>query len=172
MTQPISQTDLPGLTLLKRGKVRDMYDLGEHFLMVATDRISAFDVIMDDPIPDKGVILTQISLFWFDVMRPIVANHVVSSRVEEFPAVCRPYADQLLTAVLPAGEILGTDTFDWELVSIAPATQPAATVFSLIPRSNRRWSRYSVTVASATGGPAPASAVTATSPPRRRPARA
>jgi phosphoribosylaminoimidazole-succinocarboxamide synthase len=95
MTQPISQTDLPGLTLLKRGKVRDMYDLGEHFLMVATDRISAFDVIMDDPIPDKGVILTQISLFWFDVMRPIVANHVVSSRVEEFPAVCRPYADQL-----------------------------------------------------------------------------
>ena len=95
MTQPISQTDFPGLTLLKRGKVRDMYDLGEHFLMVATDRISAFDVIMDDPIPDKGIILTQISLFWFEAMRPIVANHVVSSRVEDFPASCRPYADQL-----------------------------------------------------------------------------
>jgi phosphoribosylaminoimidazole-succinocarboxamide synthase len=95
MQQPISQTDFPGLTLLKRGKVRDMYDLGEHFLMVATDRISAFDVIMDDPIPDKGIILTQISLFWFDVMKPIVANHVVSSRVEDYPAACRPYADQL-----------------------------------------------------------------------------
>jgi phosphoribosylaminoimidazole-succinocarboxamide synthase len=95
MTQPIRQTDFPGLSLLKRGKVRDMYDLGDHFLMVATDRISAFDVVMDDPIPDKGAILTQISLFWFDVMRPIVANHVVSSRVEDFPAVCRPYADQL-----------------------------------------------------------------------------
>ena len=95
MQQPISQTDFPGLKLLKRGKVRDMYDLGEHFLMVATDRISAFDVIMDDPIPDKGIILTQISLFWFDVMKPIVANHVVSSRVEDYPAACRPYADQL-----------------------------------------------------------------------------
>jgi phosphoribosylaminoimidazole-succinocarboxamide synthase len=95
MKQPISQTDFPGLTLLKRGKVRDMYDLGEHFLMVATDRISAFDVIMDDPIPDKGIILTQISLFWFEAMRPIVANHVVSSRVEDFPASCRPYAEQL-----------------------------------------------------------------------------
>jgi phosphoribosylaminoimidazole-succinocarboxamide synthase len=95
MNQPISQTDFPGLTLLKRGKVRDMYDLGEHYLMVATDRISAFDVIMDDPIPDKGIILTQISLFWFDVMRPVVANHVVSSRVEDFPAGCRPYVDQL-----------------------------------------------------------------------------
>jgi len=95
MQQPISQTDFPGLKLLKRGKVRDMYDLGEHFLMVATDRISAFDVIMDDPIPDKGIILTQISLFWFDVMKPIVANHVVSSRVEDYPVACRPYADRL-----------------------------------------------------------------------------
>jgi phosphoribosylaminoimidazole-succinocarboxamide synthase len=61
MHPPISQTDFPGLTLLKRGKVRDMYDLGEHLLMVATDRISAFDVVMTEPIPDKGVILTQIS---------------------------------------------------------------------------------------------------------------
>jgi phosphoribosylaminoimidazole-succinocarboxamide synthase len=95
MTPPISRTDFPGLTLLKRGKVRDMYDLGDHFLMVATDRISAFDVIMDDPIPDKGIILTQISLFWFDVLKPVVGNHVVSSRVEDYPGACRPYADQL-----------------------------------------------------------------------------
>jgi len=96
MNPPISQTDFPGLQLLKRGKVRDMYDLGEHLLMVATDRISAFDVVMPDPIPDKGIILTQISLFWFNLMKSTVDNHVVSSRVEDYPKVCRPYADVLI----------------------------------------------------------------------------
>jgi phosphoribosylaminoimidazole-succinocarboxamide synthase len=95
MNPAISQTDFRGLKLLKRGKVRDMYDLGEHLLMVATDRISAFDVVMDDPIPDKGIILTQISLFWFDMMKPVVANHVVSADVNDYPASCRPYAEAL-----------------------------------------------------------------------------
>jgi phosphoribosylaminoimidazole-succinocarboxamide synthase len=95
MNSPISQTDFPGLHLLKRGKVRDMYDLGEHLLMVATDRISAFDVVMPDPIPDKGVILTQISLFWFNLMTATTDNHVVTSRVEDYPPACRPYADAL-----------------------------------------------------------------------------
>jgi phosphoribosylaminoimidazole-succinocarboxamide synthase len=95
MSQTISQTDFPGLTLLKRGKVRDMYDLGEHLLMVATDRISAFDVVMNEPIPDKGIILTQISLFWFDQMKSMVGNHVVSADVKDFPAACRPYASAL-----------------------------------------------------------------------------
>jgi len=95
MNQPISQTNFPGLPLLKRGKVRDMYDLGEHLLMVATDRISAFDVVMTEPIPDKGVILTQISLFWFELMKPIVANHVVTGNVDEYPQSCRPYAQAL-----------------------------------------------------------------------------
>jgi phosphoribosylaminoimidazole-succinocarboxamide synthase len=95
MSQPISQTDFPGLKLLKRGKVRDMYDLGDHLLMVATDRISAFDVVMTEPIPDKGVILTQISLFWFDVMKSVVANHVLTSNVDEYPKTCRPYAQSL-----------------------------------------------------------------------------
>jgi phosphoribosylaminoimidazole-succinocarboxamide synthase len=95
MNQAISRTDFPGLTLLKRGKVRDMYDLGEHLLMVATDRISAFDVVMDEPIPDKGVILTQISLFWFEMMKPVVPNHVVSADVDEYPTSCRPYASAL-----------------------------------------------------------------------------
>ena len=95
MNQPISQTNFPGLPLLKRGKVRDMYDLGEHLLMVATDRISAFDVVMTEPIPDKGVILTQISLFWFERMKPIVANHVVTGNVDEYPKSCRPYAREL-----------------------------------------------------------------------------
>jgi len=95
MNQSISQTDYPGLHLLKRGKVRDIYDLGDQLLMVATDRISAFDVVMPDPIPDKGIILTQISLFWFEVMKPLVQNHVISSQTIDYPASCRPYVESL-----------------------------------------------------------------------------
>jgi phosphoribosylaminoimidazole-succinocarboxamide synthase len=95
MTAPVSQTDLQELNLVKRGKVRDIYDLGDHLLMVATDRISAFDVVMPDPIPDKGIILTQISLYWFEIMKPIIDNHVISADVNDFPAVCKPYADTL-----------------------------------------------------------------------------
>jgi len=95
MGTPVSETDFSDLNLVKRGKVRDIYDLGDNLLMVATDRISAFDVIMPDPIPDKGVILTQISLYWFEIMKPIIANHVVSADVSEYPAVCQPYAETL-----------------------------------------------------------------------------
>jgi len=95
MRTPVSQTDFQDLNLVKRGKVRDMYDLGDNLLMVATDRISAFDVVMPDPIPDKGVILTQISLYWFEIMKPIIENHVVTADVNEYPAVCRPYAETL-----------------------------------------------------------------------------
>lgn len=90
--KPVSETEFPELKLLKRGKVRDVYDLGEYLLMVATDRISAFDVVMPDPVPDKGTILTQISLFWFDIMQPLVQNHVIANDVEQYPSVCRPYA--------------------------------------------------------------------------------
>jgi len=95
MRTPVGETDFPDLNLARRGKVRDIYDLGDNLLMVATDRISAFDVIMPDPIPDKGIILTQISLYWFEIMQPIVANHVISADVNEYPAVCRPYAETL-----------------------------------------------------------------------------
>ena len=95
MGQAVYETDFPNLNLLKKGKVRDVYDLGERLLMVATDRISAFDVVMPNPIPDKGKILTQISLFWFDVMASLVENHVVSSNVDEYPESCRPYAEAL-----------------------------------------------------------------------------
>ncbi len=91
----VKETDFKDLNLLKRGKVRDIYDLGDMLLMVATDRISAFDVIMPDPVPDKGKILTQISLFWFKIMESIVPNHVISSNVEEYPAACKPYGDIL-----------------------------------------------------------------------------
>lgn len=95
MSRVVSETDFPELNLLKRGKVRDVYDLEEHLLMVATDRISAFDVVMPNPVPDKGIILTQISLFWFDIMQPLIENHVIARDVEHYPKVCHPYAEFL-----------------------------------------------------------------------------
>ena len=95
MTTPVLETRLENLKLVKRGKVRDIYDLGSAFLMVATDRISAFDVVMPEPIPDKGKILNQISLYWFDVMQSLVPNHVISADVNAFPDLCRPYAQIL-----------------------------------------------------------------------------
>ena len=75
----------------KRGKVRDIYDLDDKLLLVASDRMSAFDVVMDDPIPDKGKILTQISLFWFKQLEAIVENHLISSDPSEYPEPCRRY---------------------------------------------------------------------------------
>ncbi len=96
MSKPVMETNLADLKLLQRGKVRDMYDLGnDKLLMVATDRLSAFDVVMPDPIPDKGKVLTQISLFWFEVMRPIVSNHLITGDVDQYPDECRPYANIL-----------------------------------------------------------------------------
>jgi len=95
MQKVVVQTDFPKLKLLKRGKVRDIYDLDDSLLMVATDRISAFDVIMPDPIPDKGKMLTQISLFWFNQMTAIVPNHIISGDVDDYPSDCQPYADSL-----------------------------------------------------------------------------
>ena len=95
MRTPVSETNFEELNLLKRGKVRDIYDLGDNLLMVATDRISAFDVVMPDPIPDKGIILTQISLYWFEIMKPIIENHVISANVDEYPSDCQPYAETL-----------------------------------------------------------------------------
>jgi len=91
----VMETDFPDLKLVKRGKVRDIYDLGDTLLMVMSDRISAFDVIMPDPVPGKGKVLTQISLFWFEAMQELIDNHVVSSDVTEYPAECQPYAEDL-----------------------------------------------------------------------------
>ena len=95
MEPTVFETDFPKLNLLKRGKVRDIYDLGETLLMVATDRISAFDVIIPDPVPQKGKILTQISLFWFDIMKPVISNHIISSNVDDYPEICKPYTEIL-----------------------------------------------------------------------------
>lgn len=96
MTQPaLYRTDMKGLKLVNRGKVRDIYDLGEHLLIVATDRISAFDVIMPNPIPGKGEVLTKLSEFWFRQMADIVGNHLVTTDVDRFPEICRPHRDIL-----------------------------------------------------------------------------
>jgi phosphoribosylaminoimidazole-succinocarboxamide synthase len=89
----VVRTDFEDLSLKGRGKVRDIYDLGETLLIVATDRISAFDVVMPNPIPDKGMVLTQISRYWFDAMKDIVPNHLISTEVEDFPEVCKPYRE-------------------------------------------------------------------------------
>jgi len=88
-------TEFKSLTLKGRGKVRDIYDLGDRLLIVATDRISAFDVIMPNPIPDKGRILTQLSGFWFNLTKGIVPNHIVSTEVEDYPKECQPYQEML-----------------------------------------------------------------------------
>lgn len=95
MKHAVFETDFPDLNLLKKGKVRDIYDLDDSLLMVTTDRLSAFDVVMPDPIPDKGKILTQISLFWFEVMKTLVPNHLISSNVDDYPSSCKPYAEDL-----------------------------------------------------------------------------
>src|SRR5215472_18592087 len=91
----ITKTDLPGVKLHGRGKVRDIYDLGEHFLIVATDRLSAFDVVLPTPIPNKGKVLTQMSGFWFDHFKDFVPNHVVSSDVSDYPKELQPFRNQL-----------------------------------------------------------------------------
>ncbi len=95
MARALYQTDLPGLPLLGRGKVRDIFDLGEHLLIVASDRISAFDVVMRDPIPDKGKILTHLSGFWFGRIADLAPTHLVGTEVADFPPACRPHADIL-----------------------------------------------------------------------------
>jgi phosphoribosylaminoimidazole-succinocarboxamide synthase len=89
------KTDLSGLKLHGRGKVRDIYDLGDHFLIVATDRLSAFDVVLPTPIPDKGKVLTQMSAFWFHRFKDVVPNHVVSTDVSKYPQNLHQFRDQL-----------------------------------------------------------------------------
>jgi phosphoribosylaminoimidazole-succinocarboxamide synthase len=95
MNSPVMTTSLAGLGPRHQGKVRDIYDLGDQLLLVATDRISAFDVVMAEPIPDKGRILTRLSAFWFRHLADLTPNHLVSLKVEEFPPACRPFAELL-----------------------------------------------------------------------------
>lgn len=91
----VVKSDFSELGLVKRGKVRDVYEVDGNLLIVASDRMSAFDVVMDDPIPDKGRILTEISIFWFEKLRPVVENHIISTNPDEYPEKCRKYRDEL-----------------------------------------------------------------------------
>ncbi len=92
---PVISTDFQDLNLIHRGKVRDLYDLDDKLLMIATDRISAFDVVMNEPIPNKGMVLTKLSLFWFDFLKDVIPNHLISADVNDYPGTCQPYKDQL-----------------------------------------------------------------------------
>src|SRR6266700_5092817 len=90
------QTEFPDLELFASGKVRDVYQVGsDHLLFIATDRISAFDYVLATGIPHKGQVLTQISLFWFDFLKELVPNHLVTANVSQYPAEVRKYTDQL-----------------------------------------------------------------------------
>ncbi|MCI0512762.1 phosphoribosylaminoimidazolesuccinocarboxamide synthase [candidate division KSB1 bacterium] len=95
MSESVLNTNLVSLGTPRRGKVRDIYDLGEHLLIVATDRISAFDVVMPNAIPDKGKVLTKISAFWFEQTTALIQNHLITIDTREFPGVCQPYAEIL-----------------------------------------------------------------------------
>lgn len=91
----LTQSELPTLTLHARGKVRDIYEVGKDLLFIASDRISAFDHILPVGIPEKGIVLTQLSLFWFDFLRDVVPNHVITASVEEYPEPLRYFDEQL-----------------------------------------------------------------------------
>lgn len=95
MSELCVQTDLKPWKLFRRGKVRDVYEVGDRLLMIATDRVSAFDVVLPTPIPMKGAVLTQLSRFWFDRMADILPNHLVTADVEEYPQALQPYRDLL-----------------------------------------------------------------------------
>jgi phosphoribosylaminoimidazole-succinocarboxamide synthase len=94
-TTGLMETDFPGLRLAGKGKVRDIYEVDDSLLIVTTDRISAFDVVMPNPIPGKGIILNRMSIFWFRKMEDIVKNHLISTDPLAFPEICRPYAETL-----------------------------------------------------------------------------
>ena len=95
MTEPLLRIDLPGVPLFRRGKVRDTFDLGDRLLMVSSDRVSAFDVIMPNGIPGKGTVLTQLSNFWFARTTGIVRNHLLATDPADFPAELQQYAELL-----------------------------------------------------------------------------
>jgi phosphoribosylaminoimidazole-succinocarboxamide synthase len=95
MSDVIMETNLSDVRLLRRGKVRDVYEIGEYLLIIATDRVSAFDVVLPNGISEKGKLLTQISLFWFSQMRDIIGNHIVATEVKDYPALLHKYRDVL-----------------------------------------------------------------------------
>jgi len=95
MAQILMETDFKDVKFLRRGKVRDVYEIDDYLLIIATDRVSAFDVVLPNGIPDKGRILTQISIYWFKQMKDIIENHIVATEVKDYPEVLHKYKDML-----------------------------------------------------------------------------
>jgi len=95
MSEALLQTDFPSLKLKARGKVRDIYEVGDDLLLVATDRISAFDHVLATGIPDKGKLLTDISLYWFNLLSDVVPSHLITANIDEYPAALQPYRAHL-----------------------------------------------------------------------------
>ncbi len=94
-SRTLFQSEFPGIQLHARGKVRDVYAAGDYLVIVASDRLSAFDYVLPTPIPDKGRVLTQLTIFWLELLRDVVPNHFVTASVDEYPAQFRPFRDQL-----------------------------------------------------------------------------
>jgi phosphoribosylaminoimidazole-succinocarboxamide synthase len=95
MSDIIMDTDFKEVKFLRRGKVRDVYEVGDHLLIVATDRVSAFDIVLPNGIPDKGRVLTQISVYWFNQMKDMIENHIVATDVNDYPSILHKYKDVL-----------------------------------------------------------------------------
>src|SRR4030066_2570792 len=95
MNKVVLKTEMPDVGIPRRGKVRDIYNLGEHLLLVVTDGVSAFDVVLPKGIPGKGKVLTAISVFWFKMMEDIVSNHIIAIDVKDFPQKLHQYRDTL-----------------------------------------------------------------------------
>lgn len=132
MTNAPSSVDIPGLKLLRRGKVRDVYDLGERLLIVASDRLSAFDVVLPTPIPDKGKILTTAALFWFDLTKDIVPNHLISA---DFTAIQN---------ALP-GIKLDKNWFDGRMMLVKKAERVDAECVARAYLAGSGWKEYKAT---------------------------
>lgn len=132
MTSSVSSIDVPGLKLLRRGKVRDVYDLGEKLLIVASDRLSAFDVVLPTPIPDKGKILTTAALFWFDLTKSVVPNHLISADFET------------IQKALPAGVKLDKNWFDGRMMLVHKAKRVDVECVARAYLAGSGWKEYKI----------------------------
>lgn len=130
MTSIVSSVDIPGLKLLRRGKVRDVYDLGEKLLIVASDRLSAFDVVLPTPIPDKGKILTTAALFWFDLTKNVVPNHLISADFD------------VIQKALPNGVKLDKNWFDGRMMLVHKAKRVDAECVARAYLAGSGWKEY------------------------------
>lgn len=129
-TSSPASVDIPGLKLLRRGKVRDVYDLGERLLIVASDRLSAFDVVLPTPIPDKGKILTTAALFWFELTRNLVPNHLISSDFD------------VISKALPSGVKLDKNWFDGRMMLVHKAKRIDAECVARAYLAGSGWKEY------------------------------